>query len=473
MPIDARIPMQFQPIQVEPPMNNLMRFMQLKGMQQQQRLSDLQEQRAQRELEVMQRDQQLRTNLLQQLTGSPAAGNAAVISQTGGLAPTRANAAIHEQAQPPMSRLPLEAVQADLAFNGGRGIASELFQRTRPNVKFEGGVAMDMNRVAPGTTIPNVSQSGQAFQLIPDQNAPGGYRVTVPAGAVDAYGQFQRANEQAKADFDMVRIYNPSTQREELVPRSSLVRQQQTPQQIGAQPNRVPPQVQAQRDQGRVQILQQELRNATNPSDIQAIQRELGRMGAPAGASVREKASAQTLDLGNQQFMKDVFPSVIEAGSTAGQTLTTLSTARRAIEGMGNTGWAEVAKAAVAPALAAIGVKGAENFATNAQLFQQAGMTRLWEVLNAAKGPQTEGDADRAQQTFIRLRDTKEKNLYVLDLAQAVAERDAARARFFREALPLAQAEGDLQKIDREWARIQPSVLNMPSMRKWQQAGKN
>ncbi len=490
--LDARIPLGVQPIQIEPRANALMRMMQLQGMQQQMRLAELQEQRAQQELAVSQRDQALRSNMLAFLSGAPdvSRANADVVAQTGNLRPTPENAALQQQAmaqqpQAVMRGIPREAIAADMAFNGGRGIAAEMFQRSRPNVKFEGGVAVDMNRVQPGTSIPNVSQSGQAFQLMPDPQAPGGYRVAVPPGAAEAYAQFLRAGEQAKADFDMVRVYNPQTQREEMVPRSSLVRQQPAPQQPQPAPaaqggsTRIPQPVQQARDGERTRILREELAKTTNPQDRQAIERELARTqgGMPAGPSVREKAGAEALTLGNQQFMKDVFPQVLERGSTAGTMLTTIATARRAMEGMGNTGWAQVAAAAVAPALAAIGVKDAERFATNAQLFQQAAMTRLWETLNEAKGPQTEGDAKRAGETFIRLQDTKQKNLYVLDLAQAVAERDRMRAEFFRQALPLAQQSGDLQEIDRRWAQVlqrpENGLFNMPSMQKWQQAGKN
>ena len=94
--------------------------------------------------------------------------------------------------------------------------------------------------------------------------------------------------------------------------------------------------------------------------------------------------------------------------------------------------------------------------------------TRLWiDSDNAAKGPQTEGDADRAKDTFAKLGNTPKANAFILDLAQATAERDARRAAWYRDALPLGQKAGDLQMLDRKWQEREPSIFQMPSMQKW------
>ena len=134
---------------------------------------------------------------------------------------------------------------------------------------------------------------------------------------------------------------------------------------------------------------------------------------------------------------------------------------------LGKTGWGTEAMGSAASILGALGVPQAERFAGNVQTFQSAAMDRLWTNLNAAKGPQTEGDAERSAKTWAQLKNTPQANLYILDLSQAQAERDQLRARYFQEALPLAQQSGDLQEIERRWSRVQPSIWSMPSMKRW------
>jgi len=185
----------------------------------------------------------------------------------------------------------------------------------------------------------------------------------------------------------------------------------------------------------------------------------------PGPAALAALAEAQRLrpDLGRQALIDALVVNV------AGDVLTSVQTARGAMRGLGNTGWGTPTMATAANVLASLGVKDAANYAGNSQVFQQAAMERLWGTLNAAKGPQTEGDADRAAKTFASLQNTPRANEYILDLAQARAERDQMKANFFRQALPLGQRAGDLQQIEREWQTRQPSIFNMPSMRKWGQ----
>jgi hypothetical protein len=108
-------------------------------------------------------------------------------------------------------------------------------------------------------------------------------------------------------------------------------------------------------------------------------------------------------------------------------------------------------------------------FASNAQKFQSVAMDNLWTKLNAAKGPQTEGDADRAKQTWASLANTPQANTYIMDMAQAKAERDIMRAKFFNSGLPVAQQRGNLQELENEWNSRMPSIFDMPSMQKWKQ----
>ena len=95
-------------------------------------------------------------------------------------------------------------------------------------------------------------------------------------------------------------------------------------------------------------------------------------------------------------------------------------------------------------------------------------MDRLLKTLQAQAGPQTEGDAQRAAQTWVSLQNTPQANEFILDFAQAQAEMQARKAEFYQKALPIARRTGDLTEIDRRWQQVQGSIMAHPLMRKWQ-----
>lgn len=261
--------------------------------------------------------------------------------------------------------------------------------------------------------------------------------------------------------------------------------------------NVITPDAQRVADQEAMRMIRSELAATTDPATKAGLERELARFeaaqsrpgfptatarvtpnAAPAQGAGYGKTTAQktqeeavkaaTLGV-NESWLKNSYEPVRAAGSAASDALTNISVARSAMANMGATGWGTDAKAAAAGVLTGLGLapKSVQQFATSAQTFQNAMATNLQTVLNAAKGPQTEGDADRARQTFAQLKNTTQANEFLLDLAQAKAERDAMKARFYDGALPIARGKGDLTEVDREWSRLQPSVFSMPSMKKW------
>jgi hypothetical protein len=212
-------------------------------------------------------------------------------------------------------------------------------------------------------------------------------------------------------------------------------------------------------------------------SDIAALTREMQRNGAtpakPAstgyGLTTSQQLAKEAAGDINKTWLKTGYEPTVKAGAAAGDMLTNVQVARTSMRNMGGTGWGAEAKALGASVLAGMGIApdSAKNFAANAETFQNAAMSNLQTTLNAASGPQTEGDAARAGQTFAQLRSTPQGNEFILDLAEAKAQRDQMKARFYEQALPIAQSKGDLQEVDREWAKRSPSVFKMPSMQKW------
>jgi hypothetical protein len=420
--------------------------------------------------------------------GDVAQANQAVIGQTGNLAPTNANAALQSQAMGAggglLGGISSDAIRADLAFNDGKNIAQWMFERTKPNIEFINGVAVDKNRTNAGTSIPQMSPNGQGYQLIQDPTAPGGYRVGVPQGALDAYRQFKGADAEIAANSELVKVVGPDGA-ERYVPKSQVLGAPRPPQPTAA-PRSMAPNA---GDADRFAILTQELdkaQKAGNARDVQAIQAEISRLPAsaktdasPSGLAVSggfqaTPTTAQSLskEAGkgiNESFIKSRYEPALAAGDAANDMLTNVKVARDSMRAMGGTGWGAEAKATAANVLAGLGMApaNAKMYAANAQTFQNAAMSNLKTTLDAAKGPQTEGDAARASQLFAQLRNTPQANEFILDMAQAKAEREQMKARFFQSALPIAQQKGDLAEVEREWTKRAPSVFSMPSMQRW------
>lgn len=195
---------------------------------------------------------------------------------------------------------------------------------------------------------------------------------------------------------------------------------------------------------------------------------QLGVSQSPADAG-RQKNITDAGGKVNDAWLKTGYEPVILAGQAAQSLIDSSAVAREALKKIGGGGWGTETKAAAAAILEGMGIapKATAMYAANAQIFQKTAMDRLWTTLNAAKGIQTEGDAERASKTWAALKNTPQANDYILDLSQAQAERDKAKAAFFKNALPIAKENGDLSEVEREWDQRMPSIFDMPTMQKW------
>jgi hypothetical protein len=95
------------------------------------------------------------------------------------------------------------------------------------------------------------------------------------------------------------------------------------------------------------------------------------------------------------------------------------------------TGFGTEAKAAGAKVLAALGVKDAEKYATNAQTFLGNASAAILQRQLEQKGPQTEADAQRITQTGAQLGNTKEANKFLINVAKAQINRDIDQRNFY------------------------------------------
>ena len=96
-----------------------------------------------------------------------------------------------------------------------------------------------------------------------------------------------------------------------------------------------------------------------------------------------------------------------------------------------DTGFGTATKKAGASVLAALGVKDAEKYATDSQSFLSNATQAVLQKQLEQKGPQTESDAQRIDQTGAELGKTKRANEFVLSVAKAQFKRDIEQRNFY------------------------------------------
>lgn len=255
------------------------------------------------------------------------------------------------------------------------------------------------------------------------------------------------------------------------------------PQPTNATPMQVPPQVQAARDQTRMQLLQNELRDAMAKGDANAVaelQREIQVVGkqptAVAGLPLaeRNKATREGLELANKDFVEKSFRPTLSDAQSARQS-NTLIDAYRSLPLSQRTGWGTQAMATAANVLTGMGIAPdrVRELASDSQMFNNLAMQQNWQMLMEQKGPQTEGDAQRARQVFAQLGNTPEANEFIWDFTKAMNDQKIERARFYQSNYDAAKRSGDLSSIESAWADKSQgwSLFDQPSMKKWKDRG--
>ena len=125
------------------------------------------------------------------------------------------------------------------------------------------------------------------------------------------------------------------------------------------------------------------------------------------------------------------YEDISNAARLASRTLPALESNLAVLDKGFDTGFGTEAKAAGAKVLAAVGVKEAEKFATDAQTFLANATQAVLQRQLEQKGPQTEADAQRITQTGAQLGNTKDANRFVLSVARAQLQRDIEQRNFY------------------------------------------
>jgi hypothetical protein len=125
------------------------------------------------------------------------------------------------------------------------------------------------------------------------------------------------------------------------------------------------------------------------------------------------------------------YETISENARLGSRTLPSLESNAAILSKGFDTGFGTEAKAAGAKVLGALGVKDAQNYATNAQTFLGNASSAILQKQLEQKGPQTESDAQRITQTGAQLGNTKEANMFFIDVAKEQIKRDVDQRNFY------------------------------------------
>jgi len=131
------------------------------------------------------------------------------------------------------------------------------------------------------------------------------------------------------------------------------------------------------------------------------------------------------------KFLVEDYKTVNNAARVAARTLPAIEVNLDLLDQGFKTGFGTEVQKGAANILGALGVKNANEFATNAQVFQAKANETVLQRQLEQKGPQTESDAQRITQTGAQLTNTADANKFILDVAKAQLKRDIEQRNFY------------------------------------------
>ncbi len=176
----------------------------------------------------------------------------------------------------------------------------------------------------------------------------------------------------------------------------------------------------------------------------------------------------------NTDFVKNVYRPTLDSSKKNLELVAQLEAFEK-LPIADKTGWGTNAKAKAYNVLTTLdlGSKEAQDFASSAQAFNSVVNRQIFTLLQDQKGPQTEGDAQRAVNTFASLENTPQANQFIIDFTKAVANKKNSEASHYRKNYSKALAGGDLSELERSYIDSpegQRSIWDDPVLKKWQPA---
>ena len=164
------------------------------------------------------------------------------------------------------------------------------------------------------------------------------------------------------------------------------------------------------------------------------VQAAISAEGQSRGTKVEVKLpESQKAEQGERgkALTKDFFENVSATARNAQKNLPSITSNLNILDKGFETGFGTETAASAAKVLAALGVQGAEKFASNSQIFLANANQAVLSKQLEQKGTQTKTDAERIEQTGARLGNTKEANKFILTVAREQLQRDIEQRDFY------------------------------------------
>ena len=163
------------------------------------------------------------------------------------------------------------------------------------------------------------------------------------------------------------------------------------------------------------------------------VRKDLAVAGRPAGTTVVMPPLEKTEQQEKGKFNVKVYGDIAGTADRARKILPALETSETILNNGFKTGFGTDVQTQAARVLSSLGVPEADKYATNSQLFLAQGRQALLQRQLEQKGAQSEGDAQRINQTFIQLGNTPEANKFLVATAKAQAKQDIERQKFYSD----------------------------------------
>ena len=162
----------------------------------------------------------------------------------------------------------------------------------------------------------------------------------------------------------------------------------------------------------------------------------------------------------------DVANEVRTAGNEARKQLVNTDLMEKLLDEGLKTGFATETQAKIANALTKLGVENAGQYATNAQAFQSFVRQNVLNEQKQQKGVQTEGDAQRIEETFARLSNTPDANKFLLATKRAVNNKAIKQQKFWNDWWTKNKT---YEGVEDAWLNGEgsKSIFDDPSMKKY------
>ena len=152
-----------------------------------------------------------------------------------------------------------------------------------------------------------------------------------------------------------------------------------------------------------------------------------------APAAVVNVSNVQEKEEGKEygKFLVEDYKAVKASAGLALKSLPAIDSNLAILNKGFSTGFGTETVAAGAKVLAALGVKNAEKYATDAQTFLANANNAVLQKQLEQKGVQTAADADRITSTGAQFNNTKDANVFILKVAKAQFQRDIEQRDFY------------------------------------------